>query len=460
MDIKIAIAHVADSRPDFFDTRKTQVEEELEQLGWIRKRFNTIESEIIQSKQDAFSFAEKVAAAGAQSLIIHVPIWADPALPMAVTNFISLPTLLMGNSRPDTSSLVGLLGAGGSLDQVGRRHIRVFDHHSESGKLQVEAFVKAADGKTKVLWGRCWDYSAAEAWAFLRQLQTRLSGRRIFGVDIETVDQLDIVDAAEALDSMTVSKHVDWLKSNLKEVRFNDRFTPRNLERQVRSYLATIQLIQQYGFDFVGVKCQTELSDGYVSQCVSHMLMNSDVDMNGKKEVIVHTCESDADGALTMQILKLLSGGKPTALLDVRWYDRVRNTMILANCGAVSSSFNATCEDPTGLSDITMVQHAFGKGGGGALPFQISPQEVTLARLCRRDGAYWMAIVAGTVTDGRDYQTLPTTPEFPKAFVNVHLDEVFLQKFGSNHIHMVSGNQVEALIAFCRLSDIPYELWK
>ncbi|MDW7678840.1 MAG: fucose isomerase, partial [Bacillota bacterium] len=284
--------------------------------------------------------------------------------------------------------------------------------------------------------------------------------QRMFGVDIETVDQLDIVNVAEALDSVIVDKHVEWLKNKLKDVCFTNHFTPRNLERQVRSYLATMQLVQQYGFDFVGVKCQTELSDGYVSQCVAHMLMNSHMDMNGEKEIIVHACESDADGALTMQILKLLSGGKPTALLDVRWYDSARNTMILANCGAASSSFNATSEDPTGLSGISMVQHAFGKGGGGALPFQISPQEVTLARLCRKDGAYWMAIVVGSVTDGRDYQALPTTPEFPKAFINVHLDETFLQKFGSNHIHMVSGNQVEALIAFCRLSDIPYELWK
>jgi len=458
MDIKIVIAHVADSRPDFFDTRQDQVEEELEKMEWIRKRFNIIESEIIRSKQDAFNFSKKAAAFGAQSLIIHVPIWADPVLTMAVSNYFSLPTLLMGNSRPDTSSLVGLLGAGGSLDQAGRRHIRVFDHHSESGKMKVEAFVKAAAAKQKLV-GQVLGLFGGRSLGIFTAVADPAQWQRMFGVDIETVDQMDIVNVAEKLDSEIVAKHVEWLKSNLKEVCFNDHFTPRNLERQMRSYLATIQLIHQYGFDFVGVKCQTELSDGYVSQCVAHMLLNSETDMNGEKEAIVHACESDADGALTMQILKLLSGGKSTALLDVRWYDRERNTMILANCGAVSSSFNATGEDPTGLSNISMVHHAFGKGGGGALPFQITPQAVTLARLCRKDGAYWMAIAAGTVTDGRDYQTLPTTPEFPKAFVKVDLDENFLQKFGSNHIHMVSGNQVEELIAFCGLSNIPYELW-
>ncbi len=459
MNIRIAIAHVADSRPDFYAARQSIIDEELGKLEWIRQRFDTVESGIIQSKQDAFDFAKRVKASGSQSLIIHVPIWADPILSMDVSNFISLPILLMGNSRPDSSSLVGLLGAGGSLDQVGRRHIRIFDHHSESGKQHVEAFVKAVGAKNHLV-GQVLGLFGGKSLGIFTAVADPAQWQRLFGVDIEMVDQSEIVEVAEALDSAIVAKHVDWLKSRLKEVCFQGIFTPQNLERQVRSYMATLHLIQQYGFDFVGVKCQTELSDGYVSQCVAHMLMNSNMDMNGKKEVIVHACESDADGALTMQILKIISGGKPTALLDVRWYDGEQNTMILANCGAVSSTFNATSEDPTGLSSITMVPHAFGKGGGGALPFQISPQEVTLARLCRNNGEYWMAIVSGTVTDGQNYKSLPTTPEFPKAFVNVHLDEKFLQKFGSNHIHMVSGNQVKALIEFCRLSDIPYELWE
>jgi L-fucose/D-arabinose isomerase len=458
VNIKIAIAHVADSRPDFYATRKGKVEEEMAQMEWIRERFDTIESDIIQSRQDASEFAKRVADFDAQSLIIHIPIWADPVLSMAVTNFISLPVMVVGNSRPETSSLVGILGAGGALDQTGHRHLRVFDQKSVSGKKSITAFVKAAAAK-KILSGQVLGLFGGRSLGILTAVADPAQWQRTFGVDIETVDQFDIVSEAEAIDSQEVAEYVEWFRSSLKEVHFNDHFTPKNLERQVRSYMAMNNLIEKYGFDFVGVKCQTELSDGYVSQCVAHMLLNGERDLNGLKEPLVHACESDADGALTMQILKLLSGNKPTALMDVRWFDSTNNLMVLANCGAVSASFNAKKEDPSGLSDVSMVPHAFGSGGGGALPFQVSPQDVTLARLCRRDGEYWMAIVPGTVTDGRDYKKLHTTPEFPKAFVKVNLKEDFWQKFGSNHLHMVTGDEVDALIDFCRLTGVRYELW-
>ncbi len=35
----------------------------------------------------------------------------------------------------------------------------------------------------------------------------------------------------------------------------------------------------------------------------------------------------------------------------------------------------------------------------------------------------------------------------------------FVQQFGSNHIHMVSGDYVGELRAFCRLVGIPAQLW-
>ena len=59
------------------------------------------------------------------------------------------------------------------------------------------------------------------------------------------------------------------------------QFDAEKLQRQVRSYLATRRLIGQHGLDFVGVKCQPELSNGYVCQCVAHMLLNGTLDAEG-----------------------------------------------------------------------------------------------------------------------------------------------------------------------------------
>jgi L-fucose isomerase len=218
-------------------------------------------------------------------------------------------------------------------------------------------------------------------------------------------------------------------------------------------------LIERQGLDFVAVKCQPELSDGYVSQCVAHMLLNGIVDAEGPKAPIVHACESDADGALTMQILHLLSGGKPAALLDIRWLNPDTGVWTLANCGAMAASFYATPEDPQGLSALHIVPHVFGRGGGGALPAVVAPQAVTLARLCRKAGEYWMAILAGhTEYAGRE-ELMRTTQAFPQAFVRTSAGMDFLTQFGSNHLQMVSGNYVDALIAFCRQAGLRWQVW-
>lgn len=120
MSIKIALATVADSRLDFFARRKDLVEEELENLGWLRNDSNidVIESGVIRSNRDVNTFAEEAMSFGAQSLVVHIPIWADPILTIKLCKHVPLPVLLLGNSRPETSSIVGLLGAGGALGSL------------------------------------------------------------------------------------------------------------------------------------------------------------------------------------------------------------------------------------------------------------------------------------------------------------------------------------------------------
>jgi L-fucose isomerase len=188
------------------------------------------------------------------------------------------------------------------------------------------------------------------------------------------------------------------------------------------------------------------------------MLMNGTVDADGPKPITVHACESDADGALSMQILHLISGGNSAALMDIRWYDPQTQVWTLANCGAIPAGLCATCADPTGLSAVRMEPHVFGRGGGGALPATVNPQTVTLARLCRKNGEYWMAIVLGTTLSQNG--NTPITPAFPKAYVRSTAGIDFLNVFGSNHIHLVAGDYTEELIAFCTMAGLEYRLWK
>jgi L-fucose/D-arabinose isomerase len=455
----IALATVADSRSDFYSLREPLVSEERQAVGWLCEEFSVLESDPIRSNSELQAFVQTAKQASPAALVVHIPIWGDPIFSLQLANLLSLPVLLLGNDRPDTSSLVGILGAGGALDQAGLAHQRVFEHRSEGGRRQVRAFLRAACALQQ-LRGQKLGLFGGRSLGIFTTIADPAQWQRLFGVDVEYFDQLEIVQVAENLPQEELDRFLTWFTRRLGSITHSNVFTPPVLEKQMRSYLATKKLIQDYGIDFVGVKCQPELSDGYVTQCVSHMLHNGRLDAGGEKDSVVHACESDADGALSMQILRLISGGMPAGLLDVRWYNPANKTFVLANCGALAASFFATPVDPDGFSSIHMGEHVFGLGGGGALPGVITPQPVTLARLCRKNGEYWMAILPGEVINPGAGELSAVTPAFPKALVKTEAGADFLAVFGSNHIHMVSGNYSEELATFCRLVGIHSQIWQ
>jgi L-fucose isomerase len=458
LSIKVALAHVTDSRLAIFSKREPAVKEEIQSLKWLGKEYKVIESDVLNSINDIESFAEKANIFGVQSLIIHVPIWADPIFSIKLHNHIPVPVLLLGNSRPDTSSLVGVLGAGGALDQVGCQHFRVFEHSSEKSLKMIHSFIRAC-GTIQSLKGQTLGLFGGKSLGIFTANVDPAQWQKLFGVDIEILDQHDIISEAENISLEHVEQEKMWLTKNLGNVAFSGVFTSSTFEKQIRSYLATKILVNKNNLDFVGVKCQPELSDGYVTQCIAHMLMNNRFDSNGKKEAIIHACESDADGALTMQILHLLSEGKSASLVDVRWFDEKEKTWTLANCGAIACEFFATDADPIGLKQLEATQHVFGKGGGGAYPGVVAPGKVTLARLCRNNGVYWMAIILGDVESRKRSDLAKTTASFPQAFVRTNAGIDFAEVYGSNHIHMVKGDFTEELIIFCKLIGIDWRIW-
>jgi L-fucose/D-arabinose isomerase len=454
----VAVVTLGETREDVRRQRETLIQEELQAMNWLHDCCEPLGSPVLSNPSQVREFAESVRKADPHALIIHLPVWTNPVLSVQVCSALPLPTILVGNGRPETSSMVGILGAGGALDQAGVRHGRIFDHREKEARLRIAAFFRAAfamrelQGKTLGLFG-------GRSLGIVTAAADASQVMRIFGVDIEPVDQAAIIERARGLPAGEVERQTRWLVGRVGEVLFGGSFTPEGLDRQVRAYIATAQLAAEREFDFVGVKCQPELSDGYASHCVCHMLMNGSLDADGEKATMVHACEADVDGALTMQILHLLSGGHPSALLDVRWIDPRDGVLTLANCGAMPAAFAADESDPSGLSRIRMIPHSFGHGGGAALPFVATSQVVTLARLCRRNGTYWMAVMRGEVEHRGPESLSRTTGEFPQAFVHVEGAREFLAEYGSNHIHIVSEDFTEELRQFCALTGIECRQW-
>lgn len=457
--IKVGLITIADSREDFFTVRKPLIKKELEDLEWLRESFAVIESEILNSESEIKKWIPALKDKQPDCLIVHLPIWADPVFSILISNLTDIPILLMGNDRKETSSLVGLLGAGGALDQIGQKHQRIFDHRDLKNQNKIKAFAKAAHVK-EVIKGMTMGMYGSRSLGIFTTVCDPAQWHKLFGIDVKVFDQSEIMLEAESIDSSKVREYVEWVKDNVKSISFDQAFTIGILERQVKSYLATEQLVSKNHLDFVCVKCQQELSDGYTTQCLSHMLMNGTLNKLGRKPTTIHACESDADGALTMLLLSKLSGDSATALLDVRNIDFNNNTLILANCGAVAHDFFSRDENKNGLNQVQLMPHIFGKAGGCACSSIIEKGEVTLARLCRKQGEYYMTVIVGEAVIPKNGELESVTPQFPKGLIKVSLTEEFVQEFGSNHLHMVRGNLIDELEILCKFFNIKCRVWK
>ena len=414
MKCDVVLITVGDDRPEFYSVREPYVLEQRASLKWVADRYAVADFGVVNSLEAMEAAICEAGKVTAHCLLLHVPIWAPPAFSLNISRQLELPVMLIGNSLPQTSSMVGLLGAGGALDQVGIRHERIFDMNAAPNQEKIGAFIQAARVRNQLKGQRYGRFGGCSLGIFTAEADPA-QWQQLFGVETVAIDQIEIAKEAESYDRGVVDKHLRWLMKGIKNGADLSQDMKAAAEKQVRSYLATKKIIEAKRLSFVAVKCQPELSDGYVTQCVSHMLLNSSFDAEGMKPCVVHACESDSDGVLTMRILNMLSQGKATALLDIRYYDKEADEWIFANCGALACDFYEQSDGGAGISQVSAVKHAFGKGGGLAYSAMASPRAVTLARLCRKAGQYKMTVLSGEVV--KNHNGGNTTMQFPQARV-------------------------------------------
>lgn len=428
--------------------------------------FRTIGVELIadarvaRTREDIDAQADALRAAGAELLVAHTPCWTSPNLVVRGVQRLNLPTILLGNRHPGTHSTVGLLGAGGTLSQIGYPHVRVREDFGDALAARVRPFARAAAVKAR-LRGRTFGLFGGRSLGIDTGTFDPLQWKQLFGVDTEHVDQLEIVRRAALVPAGEVDRMVEWLTSRVATVAYDgDKLTPERLAFQVRCYLATREIIRDLGLDFVAVKCMPDMTTHYVPQCLSAALLPGPYDADGPRDPIMMACEADGDAALTMEILKEVSGGKPVLFMDVSYLDDARGTCYFPNCGALCSWYAKRDGDAARNLAQVELRPANRPGGGAITYFTTAPGPLTLARLYRERGTYRMAIVAAEAVEvsPAEYDAFVRargSHQLPTAFVKLSVDhERLVAGLGSNHILGVDGRYVEELTHFCALLDI------
>lgn len=411
----------------------------------------------INSPETARQEAKRLVRAGVAGTIFHQPIFGFPSYGVIVAQILPSPFLILAPRDPNYPSFNGLITLGAAYAQLDISHIRVWGNIEDKAVLsQVLGFARAASA-VRQLRGQVYGLLGGRSMGLYGNVPATNLWVRKFGVDVDHADEYEIVRRADGIDRDRVKEGLEWLTALTGGINYDEsQLTGSKLEQQVRAYLATKSIVADYGWDFLGVKCHFEMSEYFVTQCLTASLLNDPYDWEGPKEPTIVSCEADSDGALTMQIMKLLTG-KPVSLNDIRFFDRGFGLWVLVNCGASPTWFAARSDDPAENLRKTRLVPVITKyaGGGAHVCFQYREGPVTIARLQRSGDSYQLVIINGQIEEKPNANVRGEVKNWPVAFARLNIsDDTLVQSLNANHLHIVTGDYTNELVLVAKFLGI------
>ena len=424
-------------------------------------------SEVIWQNEIAVRSARRMAAEGVDAVVFNFSVWAWPQYARVAAQFCPQPIVMFSNVNPQYPGLVGMLANSGSLDQTGIRFTKSFGDIADDAVLERLRSQIAAVAAARRLRGLTYCLMGGRSLGIDTTVIDPAQWMKQFGIDVDHVDQMELIRRAEAeVDFGTrATRALAYLTETVGKIHWTApdarfRLTEDLLRRQLAMYYAAIDLIEEFKYDFCGIKGQRELTEHFVTADVAEAFLNDPYHPDGTpKPSIVCATEADSDAALTMQIFKHLAG-TPVLFADVRHYHADLGVWDLCNSGEHATYFAGASLDPAvNLARTELRPQGFYFPAGGAAVYHIArPGRVTLARLTRHDGRYVMTIVPAEFVDfgPRNHEIAAISQDnWPHAFARFDCSvDAFIASFHCNHIHGVYGDFVSELELLCSVLDI------
>jgi L-fucose isomerase len=417
-----------------------------------------VAEEIVFSPRMAVSEAKRLLSADLSSVIFNIPVFAFPNFAVLAADILHKPTAIMSPGEASLPGMGGMLAAAGALEQCGHKIERIWgptDDNEVKGRLA--SFIRAA-GALHSLRGQVYGQIGGRSIGMMTGVASSCAEwHRLFGVDIDHCDQSEILRISQEIPDKERERIVRWLEKNLGAVRYDKgKLTRENLKKQAACAAAVKRIIAEREFDFVGIKCHYDMSEYYCTQCLSAAFLPFMLDWDGARKPVACSCEADGEGALTMQVLQLLSG-KPALFMDLRHHDVKKGLWTLCNCGGMSpyySNRSANPRDNLKKCELLPVIPKYG-GCGAHLGYVGCEGELSLARFGHDADGIVLHTFSGTaVRAGRNW-TEASCPSWPHLFVSMDAGQKdILEYFNSNHIHAIEGSFLEELRLFAKFAGI------
>lgn len=469
--IKVGILTMSDGRPYLhaeYEALNFQYQHEIAAVLEASGDFEVIEGrQVINTNTAAKEEGMRLLQAGAEMTIFNYTIWCYPQFTAVARNFAPGPYLLFSNQHPSECGMVGMLAAAGTLDQLDVKYKRLWGSvHDPEVQRKLFAFLKAAAAAVR-LRGLTFGNFGGRPLGMYTAVANVDEWQKRFGIDVENIEQDDIIRAGDTIAAGRVEQAFEWLTAHVGSIQYDGLgLTPEKLKTQIRSYYGLRKIIDERKLDFVGIKAHGDLTDRYVTMDVAEAFLNDPYDFDGPHEPIVAATEADMDGALTMQIFKMISGS-PVLFADVRHYDKENDVWFFSNSGTHATFFAGASYDPAeNLKYVTFYPEThYYPAGGASVHHFAKAGKVTLARLTRKKGQYRLTIVPAEFVEFDREKMLAmgatTTPAWPCAFTRLHVPaDEFIERYPCNHIHGVYGDYVEALKHVAYLLDLDVEVYQ
>jgi len=406
------------------------------------------EGSLHRSYEEMRAAGRHLRARQVKALVIYVGTWTYANGAAAAALEAGVPVVVWGDARPGTAGLVGSAIVRGGMAELGIHARLVYGLFDDPAtRTRVQRLLRAACAATS-LRGQVLGVGGGRSMGMLTAVSDPTEVRLKFGVEIDHFEQMEVIARAEALGEERASAFLAWMRRTFGEIVAPEAV----MLRQIKLYLALQELVAEKGYDFVAVQCLPELPGLYTTFCLAHAILGDAADDRGPKERFVMACEADLNAALTMQILKLLTGG-PVLFTDLTEFDLQANLLVTCNCGSQPTDFAGSPKEVRWEREGV---HEFQWKYGGTCPQHVARAgRATLARLSRAAGEYEMLIAPAEVVEQPREKLRETVWERPHAYLRLLCDrQAFLDAVRSNHIHLAYGDWVPELEEVCAILGI------
>lgn len=406
------------------------------------------EGPIHRSYQEMMSAGKGLRARGIKALVIYVGTWTYANCAAAAALEAGVPVLIWGDANPGTAGLVGSVISRGAMAELGiHAHLIYGLFDDRKTRARVKSLLDATCAATG-LRGQIMGVGGGRSMGMVTAVCDPNEVRLQFGVEIDSFEQMEVIERAEAIGDDRASSFLHWMKDTFGKIVANEDA----VLKQIKLYLALKEFSAEKDYDFVAVKCLPELPALYTTFCLAHAIMGDSEDDNGVKERFIFACEADINAALTMQILKLLAGG-PVLFSDLTDFNLKENILTTCNCGSQPTDFAKSKKDVFWEREGV---HEFKWKYGGTCPQHVARAgRATVARLSRTSGQYEMLVAPVEIVEFPREKLRETIWERPHTYMRLLCDrDEFLDAARSNHVHMVYGDWAAELEEICAILDI------